>query len=80
MGQNGYDRQLDLLEKAQAGGKVVYRAEMDRNKLRMGISIVKLNENADGETGGLIEEEIFGPVLPIIPVPVRAARKLSIKQ
>lgn len=67
---NGYDRQLDLLEKAQAGGKVVYRGEMDRGRRRMGISLVKLNENAEGESGTLVEEEIFGPVLPIIPVAV----------
>jgi acyl-CoA reductase-like NAD-dependent aldehyde dehydrogenase len=34
----------------------------------MGISIVKLNRGAVGEEGILANEEIFGPILPIIPV------------
>lgn len=33
----------------------------------MGISLVKMSES---DTGGLVEDEIFGPVMPIIPVEV----------
>lgn len=70
VGDRHYDRQLDLLEKAQSDGKVIYRGETDKSRRRMGISLVKLNELGQGESGGLIEDEIFGPVLPIIPVEV----------
>lgn len=34
----------------------------------MGISLVRLNKDGAGETGILVEDEIWGPVLPIIPV------------
>jgi acyl-CoA reductase-like NAD-dependent aldehyde dehydrogenase len=35
----------------------------------MGISVVKLSRNAEGEDGTILaKDEIFGPVLPIIPV------------
>jgi len=46
----------------------VYRGETDKPKRRMGISVVKLNRGAEGEDGILAKEEIFGPVLPVIPV------------
>jgi acyl-CoA reductase-like NAD-dependent aldehyde dehydrogenase len=56
-----------LLETAEKGGSLVYRAESDPNTHRMGISLVRLDANA---IGPLVEEEIFGPVLPIIAVEV----------
>jgi aldehyde dehydrogenase (NAD+) len=64
------DRQMKMLEKADSEGKVVYNGGLDKESRRMGITIVKLNENGTGEKGGLVEEEIFGPILPIIPVQV----------
>jgi len=63
----GFDRQYDLLEKAQSAGQVIYRGETNKERLRMGISLVKMSES---DTGGLVEDEIFGPVMPIIPVEV----------
>lgn len=36
----------------------------------MGISLVIMKGGPKGTEGGLMDEEIFGPVLPIIPVDV----------
>lgn len=36
----------------------------------MGINLVRLNRNGEGETGTLVTDEIFGPIIPIIPVDV----------
>ncbi|CAD6588011.1 MAG: hypothetical protein TREMPRED_004909, partial [Tremellales sp. Tagirdzhanova-0007] len=63
-----FERQQNMLEKAQLEGKVVYRGESDKQRRRMGVSLVKLDKDGIGETGSLVEDEIFGPVLPIIPV------------
>ena len=65
-----FERQQNMLEKAQLEGKVVYRGESDKQRRRMGVSLVKLDKDGIGETGSLVEDEIFGPVLPIIPVQV----------
>lgn len=43
---------------------------MDEQTKRMGISLIRLNENGEGEDGGVMVDEIFGPVLTIIPVDV----------
>lgn len=43
---------------------------MDEQTKRMGISLIMLNENGEGEEGGIMVDEIFGPVLAIIPVEV----------
>lgn len=59
-----------FLKEAEDAGKTVIRGEMDEARRRMGISLVVLNEGAKGEVSRLVEEEIFGPVLPIIPVKV----------
>lgn len=66
-----FERQQTLLQAAEDDGKVVYRGESDPKTRRMGFSLVKLNEDGIGEDGKpLTEEEIFGVVLPIIPVSV----------
>ena len=65
-----FERQRNMLEKAQSEGKVVYRGESDKDRRRMGVSLVKLHQDGFDESGSLVEEEIFGPVLPIIPVQV----------
>lgn len=51
-------------------GKLVYKGEMDEKTRRMGISLIRLNENGEREEGGVMVDEIFGPVLAIIPVEV----------
>ncbi|KIR31413.1 aldehyde dehydrogenase (NAD+) [Cryptococcus deuterogattii MMRL2647] len=63
-----FSRQLSYIEKAEKGGNLVYKGEMDEKTRRMGISLIKLNENGEGEEGGVMVDEIFGPVLIIIPV------------
>lgn len=64
------DRQLAFIDKAAGEGKLIHRGELDRDRRRLGISLVQFNQDGAGETGGLVHEEIFGPVLPIIPVAV----------
>ncbi|RXK39394.1 hypothetical protein M231_03347 [Tremella mesenterica] len=63
-----FQRQVNILDKAEAEGKLVYRGEEDRQRRRMGFSVVKLNEDGKDESGPLVEEELFGPVLPVIPI------------
>ena len=70
MTDQSFKRQQDLLSKAEGEGKVVYKGESDASTRRMGFSLVKLAEDGQGEEGALVEEEIFGAVLPIIPVSV----------
>ena len=68
---NDYDRQERFLIEAEQAGKTVIRGEVDASRRRMGVSVVVLNEGAKGEESGLATEEVFGPVLAIIPVKVR---------
>lgn len=65
-----YKRQFTFLEKAEASGHTVIRGDTDTQKRRMGISLVIMKDGVKGSEGGLMDEEIFGPVLPIIPVDV----------
>ena len=66
-----FARQQSLLGEADGKGKVVYRGESDPKTRRMGFSLVKLNEDGVGEDETpLTEEEIFGAVLPVVPVSV----------
>ncbi|WWC64986.1 uncharacterized protein I303_107600 [Kwoniella dejecticola CBS 10117] len=62
------DRMISYLDKAEAEGKLVHRGEMNKETRRLGISLVKTNLNGEGESGGLVEDEVFGPVMAIIPV------------
>ncbi len=59
-----------MISQASSEGKLVYRGEMDKTSRRMGIHVVLLNEAGKAEKGALVEDEIFGLVLPIIPVEV----------
>ncbi|WWD20892.1 hypothetical protein CI109_105370 [Kwoniella shandongensis] len=62
------DRMMTYVSTAEEQGKLIYKGEVDKSTRRMGISLIRLNENAEGETGGIVKEEIFGPVMSIIPV------------
>nr|XP_019007737.1 aldehyde dehydrogenase (NAD+) [Kwoniella pini CBS 10737]OCF46518.1 aldehyde dehydrogenase (NAD+) [Kwoniella pini CBS 10737] len=62
------DRMISYLDKADGEGKLVNRGELNKESRRLGISLVKTNLNGEGETGGLVEDEVFGPVIAIIPV------------
>jgi len=79
MTDQSYARQRGFVEKAEEAGKLVYKGEMDDSTRRMGFSLVKLAENGVGETGGLVEEEIFGAVVPIIPVSVRSISTVTMR-
>lgn len=67
-------RQGNFLDKAESAGHRVIRGEVDEEKRRMGISLVIMKNGLQGlgvgDDGGLMDQEIFGPVLPIIPVDV----------
>lgn len=65
-----FKRQSTFLEKAEKSGHTVIRGDVDVEKNRMGISLVIMKNGVKGTEGGLMDEEIFGPVLPIIPVDV----------
>lgn len=67
----GFERQKRFLDTAEREGTLWYRGEIDEGTMRMGVSIVLLDDERKGG-GGLRQEEIFGPVLPIIPVDVSA--------
>lgn len=58
------------MEAADEEGKLVYRGETDASRNRMSINLVRLNRNGEGETTTLVTDEIFGPIIPIIPVDV----------
>lgn len=63
-----YERIENAIEEASTAGQLVYRGETDKPRRRMGISVVKFGRGAEGENSMLVKDEIFGPVLPIIPV------------
>ncbi|CAK9783311.1 unnamed protein product [Cutaneotrichosporon oleaginosum] len=63
-----YERLTKIVEQADEEGKLVYRGETDVSRNRMGINLVRLNLNGEGETSTLVTDEIFGPIIPIIPV------------
>ena len=62
-----FERHTQSLDQAEKAGDLLYRAESDATTRRMGISLVKQRESS---SGSLVENEIFGPVLPIISVKV----------
>jgi acyl-CoA reductase-like NAD-dependent aldehyde dehydrogenase len=65
-----YERQYSLLAEAEKEGQMVIRGESDPTTKRMGISIVLLPEASKVPKIKIVEEEIFGPIIPIIPVEV----------
>jgi aldehyde dehydrogenase (NAD+) len=69
--ERDFKRHSEALDQAEKNGDLLYRAEADSATRRMGISLVRQHETS---TGALVENEIFGPVLPIIAVKVRSDR------
>lgn len=74
-GEKEFQRQVDFIEEAEKVGEIIYRGDVDAGRRRMGVTLVKMPPNGT-KAGGVkfLEEEIFGPVLPIIPVRVSIAR------
>jgi acyl-CoA reductase-like NAD-dependent aldehyde dehydrogenase len=67
--ERDFKRHSEALAQAEKDGDLLYRAEANSATRRMGISLVRQHETS---TGPLVENEIFGPVLPIIAVKVRS--------
>ena len=67
---SGFERQRAFVDKAEAKGLVYYRGEMNKETRRMGITVVKMPKGGKGDDTGLLEEELFGPILPVVPVKV----------
>ena len=65
-----FERQRAFMQDADRQGKLLYKGECDKGSNRMGFSLVLMSEDGVGESGGLVDEEIFGPILPIIPYSV----------
>ncbi|WRT70905.1 uncharacterized protein IL334_007904 [Kwoniella shivajii] len=65
---NDLDRMISYIDEAEQKGKLVHRGELNKDTRRLGVSLVRTNVNAQGESGGLMEDEVFGPVMAIIPV------------
>lgn len=49
---------------------VYYRGETNNETRRMGITVVKMPRGGEGDDTGILEEELFGPILPVVPVKV----------
>ena len=69
----GFKRQQAFLEAAERQGTVYLRGEVDEERQRMGITVLKMNKGGKGDSSGVLEEEIFGPILPVIPAKVKCA-------
>ena len=68
--QSGFERQQAFIDKAERQGNVYYKGEVDIERRRMGITVLKMNHGGKGDESGVLEEEIFGPILPVVPVKV----------
>ncbi|KAL1412475.1 Hexadecenal dehydrogenase [Vanrija albida] len=66
--ERDYERIVSTIDEQDAKGQLVYRAEADEKRRRIGINVVKLPKDGAGEQGLLVNDEIFGPILPIMAV------------
>ena len=48
-----------------------YKGERDPETRRMGITVLKMSPGGEGDDTSIMEEELFGPILPVVPVKVR---------
>ncbi|KAH8089211.1 Aldehyde/histidinol dehydrogenase [Filobasidium floriforme] len=62
-----FDRITKFIEQAKADGHYVIGGESDEERRKVGLTCVKIYADKES-TGGLMTEEIFGPILPIISV------------
>jgi aldehyde dehydrogenase (NAD+) len=59
-----FQRLLTLLEGAQQRGQVLCGGQVDRQRRRIAPTLLRLEHAQDP----LMEEELFGPLLPILPI------------
>lgn len=64
--ETDFTRFETVLDAADKDGKVAYRGEADKSTNRMGISIIRLDKPSE-EKSWLVKDEIFGPILLVIP-------------
>lgn len=63
-----YDRIVRLIDSAKESGCEVVGNQRDPERRRIGLTLIEFNST--DETSPLVNEELFGPILPIIPVEV----------
>jgi acyl-CoA reductase-like NAD-dependent aldehyde dehydrogenase len=68
--RRGFDRAVASLDQLRQQGKRIIGGQTDAEQNKMGVAVVMMSENAKGDSGTVMEEEIFGPILPIIPIDV----------
>ena len=62
--QNQFHRLNNLLEQAKQNGQIIYGGDTNANEKRICPTIIKIQDRSDP----LMQEEIFGPLLPILCV------------
>ena len=62
--QGRFDHLVGLLEGARARGQVLFGGELDRGRLRIGLTLLEVSEDDDP----LMQEELFGPLLPVLTI------------
>lgn len=67
------------MESARSSGLKMLGGEVDEEKRRVGVTVVEMGgveavrrREEKGEKEGLLGEEIFGPILPVVGVDVSA--------
>jgi acyl-CoA reductase-like NAD-dependent aldehyde dehydrogenase len=70
-----YDRIVRLIDSAEQSGCKVVGNQRDAEKRRIGLTLVEFNSK--DENSPLVNEELFGPILPIVPVEV-SLRKIHV--
>lgn len=71
-----YDRIVRLIDSAEQSGCKVVGNQRDAEKRRIGLTLVEFNTK--DENSPLVNEELFGPILPIVPVEV-SLRKIHVR-
>lgn len=66
--ERAYERIAKMLDGARSQGKEIIGGETDASQRRVSVTVVKMNDGGQGESGPLLQEELFGPLLPIVPV------------
>jgi acyl-CoA reductase-like NAD-dependent aldehyde dehydrogenase len=74
--QTHYDRIVKFIDQAKADGHYLVGGQLDPENRKVGLTCVKMYEEK-GAGGKLMEEEIFGPILPIVSVDVSRVWKLA---
>ena len=72
------EKQFDRLLKNMQEGEILYGGRHDREKLYIEPTLVEIPRSKNDGSNPLLSEEIFGPILPIIPFDTYEEAKLII--